>query len=87
MDVRYMGVYNEQVSAVSANGAEKSESHIDIPEQAFTGASLNGKKLLSYTDDVVNDSSPINLSNQDLRDTTEIEMTINLSGRVDRRTP
>ena len=43
LDVGYMGVHNEQVSAVSANGAEKSETRIETLEQTFTGASLNGK--------------------------------------------
>ena len=80
-----MGVHNEQVSAVSATGAEKSETRIETLEQTFTGASLKGK-VLSYSDDVVNDFSPITLSNEGLSDTTEMETTMALTERVDRRT-
>ena len=43
-------------------------------------------KVLSYTDDVVNDFSPITLSNEGLSDTTKMETTMALTERVDRRT-
>ena len=60
MDVVSKGVHNGQISAVSSNGAEKSETRIDTLESASTGTLFPGKKVLSYTDDVVNDplSSP-----------------------------
>ena len=44
MDVGSKGVHNGQVSAVSSNGAEKSETHIDTLKPASTGASFPGKK-------------------------------------------
>ena len=55
-------LHNGQVSAFYSNGAEKSETHIDILEPASTGAPFPGKRVLQYTDDVVNDSSSITLS-------------------------
>ena len=64
MDVGSKGVHNGQVSAVSSNGAEKSETCIDILEPASTGAPVPVKEVLPYTEDVVNDSSPITLSNE-----------------------
>ena len=51
-------VHNEQISAVSSNGAEKSETRIDTLESASTGTHFPGKKALPYTDDVVNDPLP-----------------------------
>ena len=45
------------------------------------------KKVLLYTDDVVNDSSPITLSNEGFSSTTEVHMTNASSERVDRGTP
>ena len=87
MDVGSKGVHNGQVSAVSPNGAEKSENHIETLKPASTGASFPGKKFLPYTDDVVNGSSPITLSNEGLSDTTEVETTKVSSERVDRGFP
>ena len=86
MDVGSKGVHNGQVSAISSNGAEKSETHIDTLKPASTGASFPGKKVLLYTDDVVNDSSPITLSNEGFSSTTEVQMTNASSERVDRGT-
>ena len=87
MDVGSKGVHNGQVSAVSSNGAEKSETYIDTLEPASTGAPFPGKKVRPYTDDVVNDSSPITLSDEGLSDTIEVETTKASSKRVDRGTP
>ena len=87
MDVGSKGVHNGQVPAVSSNGAEKSETHIDTLEPASTGASFPGKKVLPYTDDVVNDSSPITLSDEGFSGTIEVETTKASSERVDRGTP
>ena len=69
VDVGSKGIHNGQVSAVSSNGAEKSETCIDTLELASTGAPFPGKKVLPYTDDVVNDSSPITLSDEGLSGT------------------
>ena len=69
MDVGSKGIHNGQVSAVSSNGAEKSETCIDTLELTSTGAPFPGKKVLSYTDDVVNDSCPIILSDKGLSGT------------------
>ena len=66
MDVGSEGVHKGRVSAVSGNGAAKSGTHIDTLEPASTGAPFPGEKVLSYTDDVVNNSSPITLSNEGL---------------------
>ena len=55
VDVGSKGVHNGQVSALSLNGAEKSETHIDTLQPASIGAPFPGKKVLPYTDDVVND--------------------------------
>ena len=52
MDVGSKGIHNGQVSAVSSNGAEKSETCIDTLELASTGASFSRKKVLPYTEDV-----------------------------------
>ena len=87
MDVGSKGVHNRQVSAVSSNGAEKSETHIDTLEPASTGAPFPGKMVLLYTDNVVNDPSPITLSNEGLSATTDVEKTKASSERVGRRTP
>ena len=77
------GVHNGQVSAVSSNGAEKSETCIDTLEPASTGALLLGKRL--YTeDDVENDSSLIALSNEDLSGMAQTETTKASSETVDR---
>ena len=75
MDVGSKGVHNGQVFAVSSNGAEKSETRIDTLEPASTGAPFPGKKVLPYIDDVVNDLSPITLSDESLSGTVEVEMT------------
>ena len=87
MDVGSKGVHNGQVPAVSSNGAEKSETHIDTLEPASTGAPFPGKKVLPYTDDVVNDSSPITLSDEGFSGTIEVETTKASSERVHRGTP
>ena len=87
MDVGSKCVHNGQVSAVYSNGAEKSETHIDTLEPASTGAPFPGKKVLTYTNNVVNDSFPITLSNEGLDGTNEVETTKALSKRVDRGTP
>ena len=79
-------VHNGQVYAVYSNGTEKSETHIDTLEPASTGAPFPRKKILPYTDDVVNDSSPITLSNEGLDGTNEVETTKPSSERVDRGT-
>ena len=79
-------VHNGQVSAIYSNGTEKSETHIDTLEPASTGAPFPGKKALPYTNNVVNDSSPITLSNEGLDGTNEVETTKGLSERVDRGT-
>ena len=85
VDAGSEGVQNEQVSAVSSNGAEKSKTCIDILEPVSIGASLPGEKVLPYTeDDVVNDSSPIILSNEGLSGKREVETTKASSKRVDR---
>ena len=78
---------NRQVSAVSSNGAEKLETHIGTLKPAFAGAAFPGKNVLPYTDDVMNDSSAITLSNEDLIGTTEVKTTKASSEGVDRRTP
>ena len=62
VDVGSKGAHNGQISAVSSNGAEKSETHIDTLKRASTGAPFPRKKVLPYTDDVVHVSSPITLS-------------------------
>ena len=87
MDVGSKGVHNGQVSAVSSNGPEESENHIDTLKPASTGVPYPRKKVLPYTDDVVNDSSPITLSNEGLSGSTEVETTKASSERVDRGTP
>ena len=87
MDVGSKGVHNGQISAVSSNGAEKSETHIDTLEPAPTGAPFPGKEVLPYTDDVVSDSYPITLSNEGLSGTNEVETTKASSERVERGTP
>ena len=87
MDVGSKGVHNGQIPAVSSNGAEKSETHIDTLEPAATGAPFPGKEVLPYTDDVVSDSSPITLSNEGLSGTNEVETAKASSERVDRGTP
>ena len=83
MDVGSKDVHNGQVSVFS-NGAEKSETCIDIPEPASTGAPVPVKKVLPYTGDVVNDSSPITLSDEGLSGTIENETTKASSERVER---
>ena len=45
------------------------------------------KKVFLYTDDLVNDSSPIILSNESLSSINEVETTKASSERVDRGTP
>ena len=87
MDVVSKGVHNGQISAVSSNGAEKSETHIDPLEPASTGPPFPGKKFLPYTDDVVNGSSPITLSDGGLSGTIEVETTNASSERADRGIP
>ena len=87
MDVGSKGVHNGQVSAVSSNGAEKSETRIDILEPASAGAPFRGEKVLPYTYDIVNGSSPITLSDEGLSGTTVVETTKASSERVDRETP
>ena len=87
MDVGSKCVHNGQVSAVYSNGAEKSEIHIDTLEPASTGTPFPRKKVLLYTDDVVNDSSAITLSNEGLDGTNEVETTKASSESVDRGTP
>ena len=83
MDVGSEAVHNEQVSTISANGAEKSETCIDTLEPASAGALLLGKRL--YTeDDVENDSSLIALSNEDLSGMAQTETTKASSETVDR---
>ena len=79
MNARSKGVHDGHASAVSSNDAEKSETYIDTLEPASTGG--------PYTDDVVNDSSPITLSNEGLTGTRELETTKASSERVDRGTP
>ena len=84
MNVVSEGVHNEQSSAASANGADKSEVRIDTLEPAFTGSPLPGKKFLPYTDDAVNDSSLITLSNKSLSGTTEVKtIRIHLRGSAE----
>ena len=73
--------------AVSSNGAEKSETHIDTLKPASTGAPFPGKKVLPYTGDVVNDSSPITVSDEGFSGTIEVETTKASSERVHRGTP
>ena len=69
MDVGSKGIHDGQVSDVSSNGAEKSETWIATLELASIGTPFSGKKVLPYTDDVVNDSSPITLSYEGLSGT------------------
>ena len=69
MDARSKGIHNGQVSAVSSNGAEKSETCIGTLQLTSTGAPFPGEKVLPYTEDVVNDSSPIILSDEVLSGT------------------
>ena len=87
VDVGSKCAHNGQVSTVYSNGAEKSETNIDTLEPASTGAPFPGKNVLPYTYDVVNDSSPIILSNEGLDGINEVEMTRASSERVDRGTP
>ena len=87
MVVGSKGVHNGQVSAISSNSAEKSETRIDTLEPASTVAPFPGKMVLTYIDDVVNDSSPITLSDEGLSGTIEMERTKPSSERVDRGTP
>ena len=87
VDVGSKCVHNGQVSAVYSNGAEKSEIHIDTLEPASTGTPFPRKKVLLYTDDVVNDSFPITLSNEGLDGTNEVETTKASSERVKRGSP
>ena len=87
MDAESKCVHNGQVSAVYSNGSEKSETYIDTQEPASTGAPFPEKKVLPYTDDVVNDSSPIALSNEGLDGTNEVETTKASSERVKRGSP
>ena len=87
VDIGSMGVHNWQVSAVSSNSGEKSETHIDTPEPASSCAVFPGKKVLLDTDDVVNDSSTIAISNEDLSGTKKMETTKDSSERVGRGTP
>ena len=87
MDVGSKGVHNGQVSAASSNGAEKSETHIDILEPSSTGAPFPGKKVRTYPDNVVNNSSLVTISNEGLSDTNEMETTKASSERVDREIP
>ena len=85
VDVGSEGVQNQQISCVSANAAEKLETRIETLELASTAAPLPGKKVLAYTEDgMVNDSSPIALSDKDLSSTKRVETTKALSERVDR---
>ena len=86
MDVGSKGVHNGQFSAVSSNGAQKSETHIDTLEPASTCAPFPRKKVLPYTDDMVNDSSRITLSDECLSGTIEVETTKASSERVERGT-
>ena len=60
---------------------------MDTLEPASTGAPFPGKNVLPYTDDLVNGSNLIILSNEGLSGTTEVETTMALSERVDRGTP
>ena len=83
----FKGVHNGQVSAVPSNGAAKSETHIDTLEPASTCAAFPGKEVLLYTDDMVNDSFPITLSEENLSGTIEVETTKGSSERVERGTP
>ena len=87
VDVGSKCVHNGQISAVSSNGAEKSETRIDTLKPAATAAPFPGKMVLPYTDDVVNDSSPITISDKGLSGTIEVERTKASSERVDRGTP
>ena len=87
MDVGSKSVHNGQVSAFSSNGAEKLETNIETLEPAYTCAFFPGKNVLSYTDDLLNDSSLITLSNEGLSSTTEVETTKASSERLGRGTP
>ena len=87
MDVGFKSVHNGQVSAFSSNGAEKLVTNIETLEPAYTYAFFPGKNVLSYTDDLLNDSSLITLSNEGLSSTTEVETTKASSERLDRGTP
>ena len=84
MNVVSEGVHNEQSSAASVNGADKSEVRIDTLEPASTGSPLPGKKFLPYTDDAVNYSSLITLSNRSLSGTTEVKtIRLHLKGSTE----
>ena len=87
VDAGSKGVHNGQVSAVSSKGAAKSETHIGTLEPASTCALFPGKEVLLYTDDMVNDSSPIALFDEGLSGTIEVETTKASSERVERGTP
>ena len=88
VDVGSEGVHKQQVFAVSANAAEKSEARIDTLEPASTGAPLPEKRILVYTDDgMVNDSSTIALFDEGLNGTTKVEATKASSKTVDRGPP
>ena len=87
MDITSKCVHNGQVSIVYSNGAEKSQTHIGTLEPASTGAPFPRKKVLPYTDDVVNDSSPITLSNEGLDGTNEVETSKTSSEGVERGPP
>ena len=87
VDVGSKCVPNGQVSAVYSNDTEKSETHLTPWNQLLQLLPLLEKKVLPYTDDVMNDSSPITLSNEGLDGTNEVETIKASSERVDRGTP
>ena len=87
INAEFKGVHNGQLSAVFSKGAAKSETHIGTLEPASTCAAFPGKEVLLYTDDMVNDSSPIALSDEGISGTIEVETTKASSERVERGTP
>ena len=87
VDVGSKCVHNGQVSAVYSNDTEKSETHLTPWNQLLQLLPLLEKKVLPYTDDVMNDSSPITLSNEGLDGTNKVETIKASSERVDRGTP
>ena len=65
--------------------SKMNRSLLSLQRSLSIGASLPGEKVLPYTeDDVVNDSSPIILSNAGLSGKREFETTNASSERVDR---
>ena len=78
---------NVQVPAVSVNAAEKSETCVGPLESTSTDAPVPGERILEYAGGMVNDSSPITLSDESLSGTTKVETIETSSKKVDKGPP